>query len=614
MNYKLIYLTLTLIIVGNQLLAQEFARGADVSWLPEMEQANKVFLNDAGVKQDVLQILQDHCINSIRLRVWVNPTKEWSSKKGVAAMALRASKRGMRIMIDFHYSDSWADPGQQTKPAQWTAYNTAQISQAVYDHTFSVLDTLRQLGITPEWCQIGNETNNGMLWDNGKASTNMASYAQFITSGNNAAHAVFPNIKTIVHLANGYDKTLYQWNIGGLISNGAKFDAIGMSLYPDSTNWQTTTTQCLDNMKNLVSLYGKPIVISEIGMAWNYSNVQAFVEDIQSKVQSLTNGAGLGIFWWEPECYDWQYYDKGAWNPKTFRPTKALDGFLNGCPGPKVKVTFIADFTGTTGNAFMTGTMTNPTGSWTIDPMQKISGTIYSKTYLLPTGSSGAFYLLQSNSWSDRETVPSTCASWYSTDRGYQIGSHDTTIYVTWNSCSTKIDCAGTINGSATIDACGICSGGTTGIQQCIKQTISLQKGWNIISTNVSPTDSNITTLFKGIDVQEIKDMNLFWRKGQPTALNSLKTISSGLGYLVLMNASGSLSVTGLPITTPTKSNSKFNIDLIGCPYQAATAFSKDYNTSNCSYIKDLNGVWFPGNTNSTLTNYEPGKGYFLKK
>lgn len=145
-------------------------------------------------------------------------------------------------------------------------------------------------------------------------------------------------------------------------------------------------------------------------------------------------------------------------------------------------------------------------------------------------------------------------------------------------------------------------------------QTIALQKGWNLISTNIHPSDSNIATLFKNIDVEEIKTMDAFWRKGQNSILNSLQKITSGNGYLVHMNIAASIAITGrvTPFSkvTPVTSN---GWQLIGCPYQTATPFSNDFNQTNCSIIKNFDGFWIPNGTINSIQNIEPGKGYYIK-
>lgn len=613
---KNVVLSILFIVSIASTRAQSFARGADVSWLSEMENSGKVFYNDAGVAQDLLQILQDHCINSIRLRVWVNPANGWCNKADVVTKAKRAKAMGFRIMIDFHYSDTWTDPGTQTKPAAWAAYSTAQLSQAVYDHTYDVLNTLKQEGVTPEWCQIGNETNDGMLWQEGRASVNMANYAQFVTSGNNAAHAVFPNIVSIVHIANGYDADLFKWNIGELINQGAAFDAVGMSLYPETTNWQTLTAQCLTNMTNMVNLYNKSVMICEIGMYWDYpTESKAFVEDIIAKTQSLPYNKGLGVFWWEPGSYNWNSYSKGVFDVSG-KPTIALDGFQTSCPAQPVKVKFVADLSASPANseAYITGTMTSDGTNWALLPMKNEGNKIFSIELQLAPRSTGAYYLLNANDWASRESVPASCATWYTTDRGYTIGSRDTTIYVTWANCTTYFDCHGTMNGVAKVDACGVCSGGLTGKAICSKQQITLSKGWNLISTNVRPTDSTIATLFKGLDVLEIKDMNTYWRKGQGDEFNSLKTITAGEGYLVNMNAVGTLIIQGVTLSHPLNAKKETGWQLIGCPYQSATPFSQDFDATNCSAIKNFEGFWMPDKTNNSIQYLESGKGYFVRR
>lgn len=316
----------------------QFAKGADIGWLSEMESKGLKFYNDAGIQQDCRQILHDHCINSIRLRVWVNPTNGFCGKADVVAAAIKAKQKGFRLMIDFHYSDSWADPGQQTKPLAWANYTTTQLIQAVYDHTFDVLTALAQNGVYPEWVQVGNETNNGMLWDDGKASTNMSTFAKMITSGYNAVKAVSNNTKVIVHLSNGFDNALFRWMFDGLKNNGAKWDVVGMSLYPSTTDWQTLTSQCLSNMNDMVTRYSKEVIISEVGLDQNApQTTYDLLVDLMAKVRSIPNNKGIGVFYWEPECYNWNGYGKGAWGANG-RPTLALDAFSLACDIQKVSL------------------------------------------------------------------------------------------------------------------------------------------------------------------------------------------------------------------------------------------------------------------------------------
>lgn len=304
-----------------------FAKGADISWITQMENAGRIFYNSTGAAQDCFQILKNLGMNSIRLRVWVDPAGGWNNMADVLAKALRAKALGMRIMINFHYSDSWADPGQQNKPAAWAAQDFATLQTSVYNYTFNVLTTLKTNGIIPEWVQVGNETNDGMLWPTGKASLNMANFATLVNKGYEAVKAVDASIKVIVQISNGFDNNLFRWIFDGLKNNAGKWDIIGMSLYPDPANWATLNSQCLSNMNDLVSRYNKPVMICEVGMSWDQATAcNSFLSDLITKVKSLGNN-GLGVFYWEPQSYgNWQGYTKGAFD-NSGKPTIALNAF-----------------------------------------------------------------------------------------------------------------------------------------------------------------------------------------------------------------------------------------------------------------------------------------------
>ncbi len=311
--------------------AQTFAKGADVSWITQQEASGIRWYNDAGTQQDILQILKDHGMNTVRLRVWVNPSGGWNNVSDVVAKAIRARNAGMRIMIDFHYSDSWADPGQQTKPAAWRTQTFEQLMASVYQHTFNTMNTLAANNIFPEWVQVGNETNNGMLWEDGRASVNMRNFAWLVNSGHDAVKAVNPNTKVIVHLSNAYDNGLFRWMFDGLRNNGARWDIIGMSLYPEPGNWQTLNNQALANMNDMRSRYGKGVILVEVGMSWDQATTsRSFLADIIAKTRSA---GGLGVLYWEPQAYNWQGYSKGAWGANG-RPTVAMDAFLEGSTPP----------------------------------------------------------------------------------------------------------------------------------------------------------------------------------------------------------------------------------------------------------------------------------------
>jgi arabinogalactan endo-1,4-beta-galactosidase len=297
-----------------------------------MESEGKKFYSASGIQTDCFLLMKSLGMNTIRLRVWVNPTPGWNNESDVVAKALRAKNAGMRVMINFHYSDSWADPSKQTKPAAWNSLSLTELKTAVGTHTKKVLQSLKDAGVSLEWVQIGNETNDGMLWPNGRASLSggMGNYAQYITEGYQAVKSVFPTARVIVHLSNGFDNGLYQWNIGGLLNNGAKFDVIGLSLYPGMGNWTQLNNQCLANMNDLIARYKKEVMVVEVGMPWDQPAIcNQFLTDLIGKVRGIPDNKGIGVLYWEPQSYaQWQGYTLGAFD-NTGKPTQALNAFAD---------------------------------------------------------------------------------------------------------------------------------------------------------------------------------------------------------------------------------------------------------------------------------------------
>ncbi|MGE5810265.1 MAG: glycosyl hydrolase 53 family protein [Ignavibacteria bacterium] len=307
---------------------EQFANGADIGWLSQMENQGYVFKNSSGIQMNCMDILKEKGINALRFRVWVNPAGGYCNKQDVLYMAHRADSMGFDIMINFHLSDTWADPGHQTKPAAWVTHTLTQLNSDVYGHVYDVLVTLKSLGIIPKWVQIGNETNDGALYETGKASTNMSNFASIIKSGYNAVKAVDSSIQVIVHLSNGHDNQMFRWMFDGLRNNGAKWDIIGMSVYPYWANlpWQTDDSLALITMEDMIARYNTKVMVVEAGYLY-YKPVEAnqYLLDLIEKTKSV---GGLGVFYWEPQSYNWQGYQLGAWNPATKQPTAAMDAFL----------------------------------------------------------------------------------------------------------------------------------------------------------------------------------------------------------------------------------------------------------------------------------------------
>ncbi|MGK9475737.1 glycosyl hydrolase 53 family protein [Melioribacter sp. OK-6-Me] len=324
---RLLSFLLLVFISYSKALAQ-FANGADVGWLSEMEAYHYIFRDNSGNQKDCLQILKEKGINALRFRVWVNPSNKYCSKSDVTYMAQRAKKMGFDVMINFHMSDTWADPGNQKKPAAWAKHSYQELLNDVYNHVYDVLDTLKSVGVIPKWVQIGNETNDGMLWEEGRASTNMSNFAGFIKSGYNAVKAIDTTIQVIVHLSDAHRIDLYRWMFDGLKNNGAKWDIIGMSVYPYWANlpWAVDDSLALITMKEMISRYNTKVMVVETGYLYNKPiEANNFLIDLIEKTKSV---GGLGVFYWEPQSYNWRGYKLGAWDPITKAPTVALDAFL----------------------------------------------------------------------------------------------------------------------------------------------------------------------------------------------------------------------------------------------------------------------------------------------
>lgn len=310
-------------------VSSTFAKGADISWVTQMESSGVKFYDKNGQQQDLFALMKSLGFNSIRLRAWVNPSDGWCNTTDLVAKAIRAKNAGMKIMIDFHYSDVWADPGHQAKPAAWANLDFNTLVTTLHDYTVNVMTTLQTNGITPDWVQVGNEVDDGMLWEDGRASTNMANFAALVKAGYQAVKSISNTTKVIVHVSNGYDNAHFQWLFDGLKNNGAQWDIIGMSLYPSTTNYTTLDTQCLANINAMVSRYNTPVMICEVGMETAHADAsRSFLTDIITKVNSVSGGNGLGVFYWEPEAYNWQGYGLGAFD-NTGKPTIALDAFAN---------------------------------------------------------------------------------------------------------------------------------------------------------------------------------------------------------------------------------------------------------------------------------------------
>jgi arabinogalactan endo-1,4-beta-galactosidase len=312
--------------------AQLQITGADVSTLKKSEDRGGVYRTSGGTQMDALALLKANGVNYVRLKVWVNPADGYNTKARVLTMAARAKAQGLRLLVDFHYSDSWADPGKQNKPAAWRSFTFSQLRDAVYNHTFDVLNALKAQGTTADMAQIGNEINGGLLWPDGSTS-NWANLASLLTAGSNAAKAVSASTRVVLHLAEGGNNSQHRWWFDNATSRGVPFDVIAVSHY---LYWHGTAASLRANLVDLASRYNRDVFVAEtaygfttaqddfepqifnasLASAGGYpANSQGQVDAFRAvcnAVASVPNGRGLGVFYWEPT---WTAVPGNGWDP-----------------------------------------------------------------------------------------------------------------------------------------------------------------------------------------------------------------------------------------------------------------------------------------------------------
>lgn len=268
--------------------------GADISWLPELEARGRKFY-DNGQEMEALQLLKKHGFNTIRLRTFVNPENEkgYSPGKGYCgldstlAMALRVKNAGMKLLLDYHYSDYWADPQQQNKPLAWADLDYDSLRDSVRRYTARVLLRLQAQGTMPDMVQVGNEINHGILWPEGHIG-DLDGLAGLLKAGVEGINEVNKDIPIMMHVAlGGQNKEAVFW-FDNMIARGVEFDIIGLSYYP---RWHGTLDDLKANLLDLKERYKKPLNVVE------YSHFKKEVHDI---VFNLPDEKGRGACIWEP--------------------------------------------------------------------------------------------------------------------------------------------------------------------------------------------------------------------------------------------------------------------------------------------------------------------------
>ena len=260
-------------------------RGVDISSLPKNEDHGAVYRTADGRREDPIRLVAQAGVTHARLKVWVNPADGYNNKAHILPLARRLKRAGIGIWVDFHYSDNWADPAHQTKPAAWADLDVAGLTRAVYDHTADVLGALKRQGTPADLVQIGNELNGGMIWPEGNWE-HFDNLSAFLKAGLRAARDTTPRIRTILHLANGGDNGLYRWWFDNVVSYGVDFDIIGLSYYPF---WHGPIADAAANMADITARYGKPCVIAETAYPFTLKS-EDDVNDILYDPSQLTEG------------------------------------------------------------------------------------------------------------------------------------------------------------------------------------------------------------------------------------------------------------------------------------------------------------------------------------
>ncbi|MDO5538912.1 MAG: glycosyl hydrolase 53 family protein [Eubacteriales bacterium] len=315
----------------------DWIKGMDLSTLMEVERCGGKFY-DRGVCSDAMDILKEYGMNMVRLRLWNDPFTEDGKSYGAGgndiettlSIAKRAKEKGVGWLLDFHYSDFWADPGKQRVPKAWRKMDAAQLESAVYDYTFETLRRCRSEDILPQMVAVGNEISKGLLWPYGKVPQ-FDNIARFVSAGIRAVRKIDKNIKIMIHLDNGGNNELYRTWFDSYFTNGGEdFDCIGLSYYPF---WHGTLNMLKHNMNDIALRYHKDLVVAEVSMGYTMEDYREyeqleqndrkgmatrpelvekidypmttqgqsdFMRDILEVIRDVPEGRGKGFFYWEP--------------------------------------------------------------------------------------------------------------------------------------------------------------------------------------------------------------------------------------------------------------------------------------------------------------------------
>ena len=314
----------------------KFVKGMDLSTLLELERCGAKYY-DNGEERDLLAIMKSYDVDTIRIRLWNDPWSETGESYGAGEndlktsleIAKRVTAAGFGVLLNFHYSDFWADPGKQIKPKAWADYGVKELEQAVYDYTLESMQTFLDAGVNNTMVQVGDELSNGLLWPEGKVP-NYDNIATFVNAGIRAVRKADAAIPVMIHLDNGGNNALYREWFDNFTKRGEDFEIIGLSYYPF---WHGSLQMLNDNMNDIAERYGKDLVIAEVSMGYtmeDYKNYEKlsdeerkgyatrpalvekieypmtkqgqydFMEDFLNRISHIKGGKGKGFFYWEP--------------------------------------------------------------------------------------------------------------------------------------------------------------------------------------------------------------------------------------------------------------------------------------------------------------------------
>ncbi len=293
--------------------ATEYAIGADLSFLKQAEERGAIFKDD-GEARPGLQIFKSHGYNWIRLRLFHTPTNLPNNLDYTIASAKAASELGFKFLLNFHYSDTWADPQKQFIPALWRGKSHAELVQAVHDYTRDTIKGFRDAGAMPDMVQVGNEITPGMLWPDGKLPDNWDNFAELIKAGIkgvDSGRGTNGRPRVMIHIDKGGNRAATKWFFDKLHSYDVDYDVIGQSYYPW---WHGSLLDLRENLSFMATNYQKDIILVEVAYCWRpteYRNRPApfpetpegqkkFLEAVNRSVLDAPNHRGVGIFWWEP--------------------------------------------------------------------------------------------------------------------------------------------------------------------------------------------------------------------------------------------------------------------------------------------------------------------------